>query len=129
MSKRFGRNQRRAMREEIAALQLSAERERQNAHHALESERHKLAEVLRHHMRAGTVPVDVEYFIEPREMNLVMHAIYDERRANLHYQHAIGPQEMRRMRDGQEREMFGIYLGRMVADALANAIAAKARAA
>lgn len=129
MAKRYGRNQRRAQREQIASLEAATIALDRRRLREVESEREKLARVLRHHIAAGSVPVSVEHFIDPREMNLVMHAIYDERRANLHYQHAIGPREAYKMRNDEEREMFGLYLGRMVADALANAIAVKARAA
>jgi len=46
-------------------------------------------------------------------------------RSNLHYQHEVSPKELQLQRDKDERERLGLYLGRAIADRLADAYAGR----
>ena len=123
MSSRYGRNKRRRHRERIADLEVQLVRA--NAQHEREQLRtlEQLNDLLRHHIEAKRVPLVVERFIAPEQRQLLLHTIYDARRANLHYQHPVDLHDRRILEDKQERERFGMYLGRAIADQLADHIA------
>jgi len=119
MAKRFGRNQKRKL---LDILEI-ARREASKAQWRAGDAEIELKNVLRDQLRKGSIPLEVEHFLSPDSRNLVVHAIYDERRSNLHYQYQISPRELRLQRDTDEREQFAKYLGRAIADRLADAYA------
>jgi hypothetical protein len=119
MAKRFGRNQRRKLLEELCTARSEASKAQLRAFDA----ENKLDESLRDQLRKGKVPLEVEHFLSPDRRNIVMHTIYDERRSNLHYQYQISPKELELQRDKKEREQFAMYLGRAIADRLADSYA------
>jgi hypothetical protein len=126
VSARFGRNQRRKLLERIDELEQDVHigRVMENGLRlTLADERAKLAQVLRDQLGKGVIPLEVEHFINPEQRTVIMRAIFDERRANLHYQHAVSPHDLRIQRDREERERFGLYLGRAIADRIADAYA------
>lgn len=126
MAKRFGRNQKRKMREEIDMLErrvnglqfeLKGSRKSENETNA------RLVNIMRDQLAKGTIPLEVEHFLSHERRNIIMHVILDERRANLHCQREISPHELKIQRDSDERERFGQYLGRAIADRIADAYA------
>lgn len=130
MANRFGRNQKRKMQALLERSQEAAIHAQSLASNALDrwaGSQEKLAQALRDQLEKGKIPLEVEHFLNPEMRTIVMHAIFDERRANLHYQHAITPNELRIQRDSEERERLGQYLGRAIADRLADACAGKAQ--
>lgn len=129
MSNRFGRNQKRKLRASLRACETALAAERSFAQQSAVRHKEQIAAVLRHNMESGRVPMTVEHFIDPQAMRTVIHVIMDERRENLHYQHAVSELELTRLRDTEEREMFALYLGRAIADLLADAFAERRRAA
>jgi hypothetical protein len=121
MARRFGRNQKRVMREMLASAEAKIagnERAAKSRESALQA---KLATVLRDQLAKGVIPLEVEHFLSADQRNVVMHAIFDERRANLHYQHQLSPKDLMIQRDAEQREAFGLYLGRAIADRIAEA--------
>ena len=125
MSARFGRNQKRKMQQQVLEAQARAQAAKDKADRAMREADSKLAQAMREHLAAGRIPLEVEHFIDHSERRIIMHAIFDEKRANLHYQHAVTPNELRIERDSQERERFGQYIGRAIADRLAEAYAGR----
>lgn len=119
MANRFGRNQKRKLQETLAI----ARRETSKAQWRAFDAENKLKDALRDQLSKGMVPLEVEHFLSPDERNIVMRAIYDERRTNLHYNYQASPKELQLKRDADERDRFGIYIGRAIADRLADAIA------
>ncbi len=119
MAKRFGRNQKRKLLEVVEAARREASKAQWRAGDA----EIELKNVLRDQLRKGSIPLEVEHFLSPDSRNIVMRAIYDERRSNLHYQYQISPKELELKRDKDEREHFAKYLGRAIADRLADAYA------
>jgi hypothetical protein len=119
MSKRFGRNQKRKLMETLEA----AKRQAQAAEYRVHSAENKLKDALRDQLAKGVIPLEVEHFLSRDGRNIVIHAIYDERRSNLHYQHEISPREIQLKRDADERDAFAMYLGRAIADRIAEACA------
>jgi hypothetical protein len=97
MARRFGRNQRRKMRTEVESLAFALRAEkhfRAKVDGELREIRSKLATVLRDQLAKGVVPLEVEHFLSRDQHNVIMHAIFDERRSNLHYQHQISPSDL-----------------------------------
>ena len=84
----------------------------------------KLNEALRDQLAVGKIPLEAEHFLSREGRQIVLRVIFDERRSNLHYQHEVSPRELQLQRDAAERERFGQYLGRAIADRLAEAYAA-----
>jgi hypothetical protein len=128
MARRFGRNQRRKMRTEVESLAFALRAEkhfRAKVDGELREIRSKLATVLRDQLAKGVVPLEVEHFLSRDQHNVIMHAIFDERRSNLHYQHQISPSDLIIKRDAEERDAFGLYLGRAIADRIAEAYAGR----
>ena len=121
MGKRFGRNQKRKLTERVMRAQEAVLYAQRHAIHAND----RLAQIMRDQLSKGTIPLEVEHFLSRERRGIVMHAIFDERRTNLHYQHEISPHELRIQRDSEERERFGLYLGRAIADRIAEAYAGK----
>lgn len=121
MANRFGRNQKRKMQTQVLEAQREAQRYQMTAHSALD----KMNAVMRDQLSRGTIPLEVEHFLDREGRDIVMHVIFDERRANLHYQHKISPSELQIQRDKDERERLGLYLGRAIADQLAEAYAGR----
>jgi len=128
MSKRFGRNQKRKLRQEIDTLErrvrgvqfeLAGSRKSENETNA------RIAKVMRDQLVKGAIPLEVEHFLSRDQRGIILHAIFDEKRRNLHYQHQISANELRLQRDSEERERLGEYLGRAIADSLAEAISGK----
>jgi hypothetical protein len=130
MAKRFGRNQRRKLRDEIAAVRAETENQRrlcQDARWEAERRAADLAKALRDQLSKGVIPLEDEHFISPEMRSIIMHAIFDERRSDLHYQQELSPNDLRIHRDQEERERLGLYLGRAIADRLADAYAGRDR--
>lgn len=123
MARRFGRNQKRKMQAQVLEAQREAQRYQMTAHNALD----KMNAVMRDQLSKGTIPLEVEHFLDREGRGIIMHAIFDERRASLHYQHVVSPRELQIQRDSEERERFGLYLGRAIADRLAEAYAGRDR--
>jgi hypothetical protein len=121
MSNRFGRNQKR----KLTAMVLHAQQAALHAQGLASLAHDRLDRALRDQLEKGTVPLEVEHFLSPEQRSVVMHAIFDERRANLHYQHELSPHDLKIQRDKEERERFGQYLGRAIADRLADAYAGR----
>ena len=121
MGKRFGRNQKRKLTAMVIHAQEAALHAQRHAIHAND----RLAQIMRDQLSKGTIPLEVEHFLSRDQRGIVMHAIFDERRTNLHYQQEISPHELLIQRDSEERERFGLYLGRAIADRIAEAYAGK----
>jgi hypothetical protein len=125
MANRFGRNQKRKLTAMMAIAQAGERQAKQEAERARREADTKLAQALREHLAAGKVPLEVEHFLSRERHAFVMHAIFDERRANLHYQHEVSARELQIQRNSEERERLGLYLGRAIADRLAEAYAGR----
>lgn len=128
MAKRFGRNQKRKMQQEVVAAQKAVERAQkavERAQSLTAKAEDRLQKALREQLSKGTIPLEVEHFLSPEQRAIVMRAIFDERRANLHYQHQVSEREMQIQWDSEERERFGLYLGRAIADRIADAYAGR----
>ena len=125
MANRFGRNQKRKLTAKVMAAEARALEAKHRADQVRREADRKLAQALREHLAVGKIPLEVEHFISSAERGIVMHAIFDERRANLHYQHEVSPYDLRIQRDSEERERFGLYLGRAIADRIAEACAGR----
>ena len=121
MARRFGRNQKR----KLTDMLLHAHRAALHAQNIAAEANNRLNEALRDQLTKGTIPLEVEYFLDRKRYTIVMHAIFDERRSNLHYQHEVSLRELQIQRDCDERERFGQYLGRAIADRLAEAYAGR----
>lgn len=119
MANRFGRNQKRKLLEVVEA----AKRETTKAQYQASMAESKLKDALRDQLSKGVIPIEVEHFLSAEKRNIVMRAIYDERRTNLHYNYQMSPDELRLKRNADERDSFGMYIGRAIADRLADAIA------
>lgn len=119
MAKRFGRNRKRKLLEIVETARREASKAQWRAFDAEE----KLKDALRDQLAKGVIPIEVEHFISRDGRNIIMHTIYDERRRNLRYQYEISPRELQLKRDQEEREQFAMYLGRAIADRLADASA------
>ena len=121
MGARFGRNQRKKMQQQVITAQeaaLHAQRTAFDAHDRLER-------ALRDQLRLGKIPIEVEHFLSREDRSVVIHAIFDERRSNLHYQHKVSEKELAIQRDINERERLGQYLGRAIGDRIADAYAGR----
>ena len=128
MANRFGRNQKRKLTELMTQAKRESEKAKRESEKAQRKERdaeNMLATVMREQLSKGMIPLEVEHFLSRKRYNSVMHVIFDERRANLHYQHELSPNDMRIARDRAERERFGQYLGRAIADKIAEAYAGR----
>jgi hypothetical protein len=125
MANRFGRNQKRKLTAMVLAAEAHAMAAQDKADQVRREADQKLAQALREHLAAGKVPLEVEHFLSREGRGIVMHAIFDARRADLHYQHQVDPRELQLQRDSEERERFGQYLGRAIADRLAEAYAGR----
>ena len=121
MANRFGRNQKRKLTE----LMTQAQRESEKAQRKARDAETMLATVMREQLSKGMIPLEVEHFLSRERYNTVMHIIFDERRANLHYQHELSLNDTKITRDRAERERFGQYLGRAIADKIAEAYAGR----
>ena len=121
MSKRFGRNQKR----KLTAMLLKAQDAALHSQRLAWEAKDKLNQALRDQLEVGQIPLEVEHFLDREQRAFVMHAIFDERRLNLHYQHEVSPHELAIQRNDAERERFGQYLGRAIADRLAEAYAGR----
>lgn len=126
MAKRFGRNQKRKLTSRVIAAEARALAVKAKADQAMRDADLKLAVALREHLANGRIPLVVEHFLSREGRQLIMRAMLDERRSNLHYQHSVSPRELQLQQDRDERERFGLYLGRAIADRLAEAYAGKA---
>ena len=125
MANRFGRNQKRKLTAMVLNAQAGARQAKLEAEQARREADVKLAQALREHLAAGVIPIEVEHFLSRESRSIVMHAIFDEHRSNLHYQHEVSPRDLQIQRDSEERERFGQYLGRAIADRLAEAYAGR----
>ena len=121
MSKRFGRNQKR----KLTAMLLKAQDAALHSQRLAWEAKDKLNQALRDQLDVGKIPLEVEHFLDREGRSLVMRAIFDERRSNLHYQHEVSPRELQLQRNDAERERLGLYLGRAIADRLAEAYAGR----
>lgn len=119
VSKRFGRNQKRKLLEVVEAARSEASKAQWRAFDAEK----KLKDALQDQLAKGKIPLEVEHFVSHDGRGIIMRAIYDERRRNLHYHYEISPKELQLKRDEKEREQFAMYLGRAIADRLADASA------
>jgi hypothetical protein len=125
MANRFGRNQKRKLTAMVVEAQARAMEAKGRADQVRRDADQKLAQALREHLAVGRIPLEVEHFMDREQHALTMHVIFDERRSNLHYQHRISPRELELQRDRDERERLGLYIGRAIADRLAEAYAGK----
>jgi len=117
MAKRFGRNQKRKLLDVLN----KAQHELMHANSRAAQAETTLQEVLRDQLYKGKIPLEVEHFLSREGRGVVMHAMFDRQRSNLHYQHNICPEELQLRRNKNERERFGMYLGRAIADRIADA--------
>lgn len=121
MAKRFGRNQKRALKAELTAARMDAIRAGEVVE-AVEERRRLEVEELSEQVRAArmardSIRIDINSLVDPRERNIRMRARFDNmsmRGPELYAAYDIGPDEIIRSSD-IERTAFVKLIGEQIA--------------